>query len=74
MEECKQKGYVLYILIVGKREEQIGSFFGNKDNTLKRPICLIEFQQPQHRRAHTRSPVVPIKHTHVIGSRNTHIC
>lgn len=58
MEKYKQNGNVLYILmcIVGKREEQIGPFFGNKDNTLKRPICLIEFQQPQHTHTHAHAP------------------
>ncbi len=70
MEKCKQNGNALYILmcIVGKREEQIGPFFGNKDNTLKRPICLIEFQQPQH----THTPMLPIKYTHVIYNTHTH--
>lgn len=56
-KKCRQNGYALYILmcIVGKSEKQIGLFFGNKDNTLKRPICLIEFQQ-QHQHTHTRAP------------------
>lgn len=41
--------------IVGKIQEQIGPFFGNRDNTLKRPICLIEFQQSQYTHTHTHT-------------------
>lgn len=56
--KCRQNGYVLYMLmcIVGKRQEQNGPFFGIKDNTLKRPICLIEFRQPKYIKTHTHAP------------------
>lgn len=58
-------------VLLAKMGKQIGPFFGNKDNTLKRPICLIEFQQPQHTSTHTHTLLLPIKNTHV--NRHTHM-